>query len=623
MRGTAITPLTIHHPMRPSDLNRLVSRRAVVFGGVQAVAGVALVARLFQLQFIHGAEFVTLAEGNRAKLQLIIPPRGVITDRHGVALAANHPNLRLMLSGDDRKAARASLKVLAPLLALTDRELRTLTGAINIAKPGIPILVREHLAWEDVARIEYHLPELAAVAIDEGQWRHYPFADHSSHLIGYVGKVSPEEVKEDEPLTKLPDMKIGKNGIESLYDMRLRGEAGARQMEVNANGSPVRELKREDPKPAEALKLTIDNRLQEFCVERLGEESGAAVVMNVHTGEILALVSVPAFDPNQFSKGIPAAYWRELNENKKAPLLNKAIAGQYPPGSTFKMVTGLAGLHSGKFNAQSRIHCSGTFYLGSKPFRCWKKEGHGTLDMAGAIEQSCDTYFYTVGREVGIDAIAEMSYALGLGAKSGLGLRGEQPGIVPSPAWKQKVGRGEWNPGETINSSIGQGDTLTTPLQLAIMTARMVNGGKKILPHLVVGEDVKNEGDIDLAPEHLAVIREGMDRVTNAPRGTAFGSTIKEEKYKFGGKTGTSQVRKLLVQGQNQNELPWEFRHHAWFVGYAPIHAPEIACAVIIEHGGGGASAAAPVVRDILLKAQQLADGTADGTAPNAEEHHT
>lgn len=587
-------------------MQTMLSRRAMVFGGVQAVAGVALLSRLYYLQFVHGAEFKTLAEGNRAKLQLMIPPRGIISDRYGTALAMNQINYRLMLEADSRADARATLKQLIPLMQLSDKEVRLLTEAITHRKVGIPLLVREHLTWAEVARIQYHLPELAAAAIDEGQWRHYPFADHASHLIGYVGKVSEDEVDDDQPLLGLPEMKIGKNGIESLYEARLQGKAGAKQIEVNAVGSPVRELGRTAPTPGELLPLTIDSRLQEFCITRLGEESGAIVVMDVHHGDVLTLVSVPAFDPNEFSKGIKADYYASLRENKRAPLMNKAIAGQYPPGSTFKMMTGLAGLKSGKFTEHSRVHCNGTFYLGSHPFTCWKTEGHGSLNMAEALEQSCDVFFYTVARDIGIEAVAAMATEFGLGQKSGLGLRGEQSGIVPSPAWKQKVGRGVWNPGETINSAIGQGDTLTTPVQLAIMTARLVNGGQKILPHLLLHEESKSLGSAAVTPEQLAVVLDGMNRVANSPRGTAFGSTIKDPAYAFGGKTGTSQVRKLLVHGQNQNSLPWEYRHHAWFVGYAPVHAPEICCSVIIEHGGGGASAAAPVARDVLRKALEL-----------------
>ena len=594
--------------MRPHEMQKMLSRRALIFGGVQAAAGVTLLSRLYYLQFVHGAEFTTMAEGNRAKLQLIIPPRGIISDRFGVELASNEINYRLMLEADDRTVARATLKQLIDLMKLGEREVKTISDAIARRKVGIPVLVREHLNWEEMARIQYHLPELPAATIDEGQWRNYPFADHSSHLIGYVGKVAENEVKEDEPLLKVPDMKIGKNGIEALYEARLQGKAGAKQIEVNAKGSPIRELNRTAPVAGDTLPLTIDNRLQEFAIQRLGEESGAVVVMDVHTGEVLALVSMPAFDPNEFSKGIKHDYYESLKANKKVPLMNKAIAGQYPPGSTFKMVTGLAGLKSGKFKPESRVTCHGSYQLGSHSFGCWKREGHGTLSMAEAIQQSCDVYFYTVAREIGIEALAAMSEEFGLGKKSGLGLSGERPGIVPSPAWKQKAGRGAWNPGETINSAIGQGDTLTTPLQLAIMTARMVNGGKKILPRLLLDDDVKQEGEVDIAPEHLAVMREGMRMVVNDPHGTAHGSVIKEENYAFGGKTGTSQVRRLLVPGQNQQSIPWEFRHHAWFVGYAPVHDPKICCAVIIEHGGGGASAAAPVARDVLLKAQECRD---------------
>ncbi len=594
--------------MRAQELQKMITRRAVIFGGVQAAAGFALLSRLYFLQFVHGEEFKLQAEGNRAKMQLIIPPRGIISDRYGTAMAMNHVNYRLMIEPDVKAKARETLKRLIPLMSLSEKEVKLLGDAINRRKVGVPILVREHLSWDEVARIQYHLPELSVATIEEGQWRHYPFADHSSHLLGYVGKVSPNEVKAkpDEPLMKVPDMKIGKNGIEALYETKLQGKAGAKQMEVNAAGSPIRELDRKPPVAGDPLPLTIDNRLQEFCVERLGEESGAIVVMNVHTGEVLALVSVPAFDPNEFSKGIKYNYYESLKANKKVPLMNKAIAGQYPPGSTFKMITGLAGLKSGKFTANTHIHCNGTFYLGNHPFGCWKVEGHGTLTMQQAIEQSCDVYFYTVARDIGIDALAAMSREFGLGEKSDLGLSGERAGIVPSPEWKKKVGRGAWNPGETINSAIGQGDTLTTPLQLAIMTARMVNGGKKVLPRLLLHEDDKLMGEVDIAPDFLAIMRQGMSDVVNSARGTAHGSVIKDERYAFGGKTGTSQVRKLLVHGQNQNLIPWEFRHHAWFVGYAPVGDPDICCSVIIEHGGGGASAAAPVARDVLQKAQEL-----------------
>ena len=591
---------------RPFDMNRMISRRALLLGGVQLTAGVGLLSRLYYLQFVRGAEFATLAEDNRIKVQLLIPPRGLITDRNGVALAMNQVNFRLMLGTDNRAQAKESLQTLADLLHLRAAEQREIEAAIIHMRGGLPVLVREHLPWADMAAVEYHLPELPGVFIEEGQWRHYPFADHASHLIGYVGKVAKNETDKSQPLLQLPDMKVGKNGVEYAYEDQLRGVAGARQVEVNVIGAQVRELKKDPPSQGDELKLTIDARLQEFCVQRLGEESGAIVVMDAKEGDILALVSMPAFDPNEFSKGITDKYWKQLNSNEKNPLLNKAISGQYPPGSTFKMVTGLAGLKSGKFSANSHVHCPGYFMLGNHRFGCWKVEGHGTVTMAEALEQSCDTFFYTVAHEVGIDAVAKMGHELGVGVLPELGLRGEKPGIMPSPEWKQKARGVQWNPGETINTAIGQGDTLMTPLQLAVMTARLVNGGKKIFPRLTREEDPVDDGFIDIEPTHLEVILDGMTRVVNSPRGTAHATAITDESHRYGGKTGTAQVHHLSVHGQDQKQLPWLLRHHALFVGFAPVGDPKYVCGIIIEHGGGGAAVAAPMARDVMQKVQEL-----------------
>ena len=591
---------------RPFDMNRMISRRALLLGGLQLTAGAGLLSRLYYLQFMRGAEFTTLAEDNRIKVHLLIPPRGVISDRNGVAMAMNQVNFRLMLGTDNRKQAKESLQLLVDLLQLRAAEQRDIEVAINRMRGGLPVLVREHLPWESMATVEYHLPKLPGVFIEEGQWRHYPFADHASHLIGYVGKVAKGETDKSEPLLQLPDMKVGKNGVEYAYEETLRGVAGTRRVEVNVIGAQVRELKKDPPEAGDELKLTIDSRLQEFCVNRLGEESGGIVVMDANEGDVLALVSMPAFDPNEFSKGITDKYWKKLNANEKNPLLNKAISGQYPPGSTFKMVTGLAGLKAGKFSANSHVHCPGYFMLGNHRFGCWKVEGHGTLTMAEALEQSCDTYFYTVAHEIGIDAVAEMGHELGVGVLPELGLRGEKAGIMPSPEWKEKARGVQWNPGETINTAIGQGDTLMTPLQLAVMTARLVNGGNKIYPRLTRDEDVRSDGFIDIDPSYLELIIDGMTRVTNSPRGTAYAAGIREPAFRYGGKTGTAQVRHLVVAGQDQKKLPWLMRHHALFVGFAPLATPRYVCGIIIEHGGGGASTAAPIARDVMQKVQEL-----------------
>ena len=588
------------------NLHRMISRRAMVFGGVQAAAGMALLSRLYYLQFIKGDEFTTEAEGNRIKVQLMIPPRGLIVDRKGIAMALNQINFRLMLETENRVEAKNTLRALASLIGLREQVVKDLDITINRNRSGMPILVKQHLAWEVMAKVEYHMPKLPGAFIEEGQWRHYPFKDHASHLIGYVGKVSEKEVKPDQPLLKQPDMRIGKNGVELHYEERLVGVAGTRQMEVNVVGAAVRELNKKPPVPGEELKLTIDSALQEFCVARLGEESGGIVVMDVEKGDILALVSMPSYDPNEFSKGITTAYWGELNANEKIPLMNKALAGQYPPGSCFKMITGLAALRAGKTTATKKVHCPGYFYLGNHRFNCWKPEGHGALNMAEALAESCDTYFYTVGREAGIEAIAETGKLFGIGEVSGLGLSGERPGIMPSPAWKSKARGTGWNPGETINTSIGQGDVLMTPMQLAIMTARMVNGGKRVTPRLLLTDEPANTGFIDIDPAHLEVVLDGMNRVLNHPRGTAHGSAIAEAGYEWGGKTGTAQVRRITIRGQDQNQVPWKFRHHGLMVGFAPVDKPRFAIGVIIEHGGGGASAAAPVARDVMRKVQEL-----------------
>lgn len=588
---------------------RMIGRRGLIYGGIQLAAGVGLLSRLYYLQFVKGDEFTTEAEGNRIKVQLLVPPRGEMIDRTGILLAGNDINYRLLLERDRPDIALATLDKLVRMLKWSPDFAKKLRAQINPRRPAEPMLLLEHVEWEDMAKIEFHLPELPSVVIEEGRWRNYPFADHASHLLGYVGRVSEKELSKDSPpLLRQPDMKIGKNGVEVLFEDRLRGSAGMRHLEVNVRGRVVRELKEIPATPGERLQLTIDSRLQEYIVERLGTESGAVTVMDIHTGELLALVSMPAFDPNAFSKGIKQNYWDQLLKDEKNPLLNKGIAGLYPPGSTFKMIVGLAGLKKGTITPNTRIYCPGHFFLGNHRFNCWKPEGHGPMNYKDALAQSCDTFFYTVGRNAGIEAISDMAHEFGLGEVTGLGLRGEKGGIIPNPDWKRKARGLPWNPGETINASIGQGDVLTSPLQLAVMIARMANGGKKVKPRLTPLESGKEaEFDyIDVDELHLQDMLAGMDMVTNSPRGTAYGSGIREEGMKFAGKTGTSQVRRITVRGQNQNLIPWKYRHHALFVGYAPVSKPRYAISVLIEHGGGGSSAAAPVARDVIRKTQEL-----------------
>ena len=580
-----------------------LSRRVFLIGGIQALAASTLLGRTAQLQFIQSEQYKTLSEENRIKLQIVPPLRGIMTDRMGKALAENRVNYRLFIERDNKKQAMDSFEKLMELIELSNDRADKLRQDIAKSRYHVPLMIKEHIDWNELARIQAHMPDLPAVYIEQGQLRYYPLAEHAAHLIGYVGKVSEEEKAADASLARLPEFQIGKNGAEQRFEKELRGKAGNRRIEVNALGANVRELAEQPYVQGETLRLTIDRELQEYAAKRLGEESGSVVVMDVETGGILACASMPAFDPNQFSLGIRSDYWKSLLNNPRNPLLNKAFSGMYPPASTFKMVVGLAGLEAGVITPDSRVYCPGHFRLGNQTFKCWKAEGHGTLDLAGAIAQSCDTYFYQTGRDTGIENIVAMASRMGLGASSGLQMLGEKSGLLPSDQWKKATYNIPWVKGDTINASIGQGYMLATPIQLAIMTARIVTN-KQVKPTLIMAEKAAAFAPLDVNTAHLEAVMEGMWQVSNSPRGTAYWSRIKGDQL-MAGKTGTAQVRRLLRRGVNQNTLPWEYRHHALFVGYFPTSAPRYTVSVVIEHGGGGSSAAAPVASDVLKKLQE------------------
>lgn len=606
---------------KPASNSWVFGRRAFVFAGVQLATLGVLGARLCYLQLLRASEYKTLAEDNRIKLQLIPPPRGRLLDRFGAPLAINQKNYRVLIDLEQAVPVDKTLQALHQVIPIDEDIMKRLIRDAKKLRYAPPALVKEHLTWDDLAVVEFHSPDLPGVIIDTNQARFYPLAEKSAHLVGYVGAVAEGEVDE-EPLTRLPDFKIGKNGIEKLYERELRGTAGVRSVEVNARGLSVRELSTRAPMPGNDIRLTIDARLQDFAGEKLAEHrSGGAVVMNIHNGDVLALVSMPGFDPNRFSLGITNDYWKDLNADVANPLLNKSISGQYPPGSTFKLAVGLAALEAGVVTPEQSVHCGGHFYLGSHDFTCWKPEGHGTVNIITAIAQSCDVFFYTMAQRLGIEKIADMARRLGLGQNYETGLASEKSGIVPDAKWKQKRYKQPWQGGDTINSGIGQGYVLATPLQLAVMTARIANGGIAVVPRFLHPDiepaDVVSGDILGLTPQHVQTIQQGMIAVTSSAGGTAYSKRILDPRYTMAGKTGTSQVRKLIAHGINQDSLPWEDRHHALFVGYAPIEKPRYAAAVLVEHGGGGASAAAPVARDILEKIQQLDEAPTPNADPN------
>jgi penicillin-binding protein 2 len=616
---------------RDNDLQRVFTRRALLLGTAQLGLFGALAARLYYLQVMESDKYALLAEENRISMRLLPPRRGRVLDRFGHELASNRRNYRVLIVAEQARNVDATLEALSNLIQVDDGQKQRVKREIERRRKFVPVVVAENLSWDDFAKINLHSPDLPGVQLDVGETRDYPYGPMFSHVVGYVGAVAENELG-DDPLLELPGFRIGKSGVEKVYDERLRGRAGHSEIEVNAYGRAIRELRRNNGQPGDDIVLTIDADLQRFAMERFGEESGAAAVLDIHTGDILALVSNPGYDPNWFNVGITQAQWRQLNGDKYKPLINKAIQGQYPPGSTFKMLVGLAALEAGTVTPDTRVFCPGHMEFGNNTFHCWKKGGHGTMNLVSAIEESCDVYFYEAARRTGVDKVAEMAKRLGLGEPTGVDLTGERRGLIPTRAWKQAVLGQPWAQGENLVIGIGQGYVTTTPLQLAVMAARLANGGYAVSPRIVREDSALGPATdprlaaqrwphVGLKREHLDQVLEGMIRVTSPPRGTAAGARITLAQYAMAGKTGSSQVRRISRQEREtrvrkNEEKPWEERDHALFVAYAPIQAPRYACAVIVEHGGSGSKAAAPIARDIMLETQRLDPSRKPRTPP-------
>ena len=605
--------------MKPEqDRGRLFSRRALFLAGAQAVLFTGLAARMYYLQVIESKKYRVLADENRISLRLLPPPRGRIVDRFGVPLAINVQNYRIVIVPEEAEDVDRMLTRLGRLVDVTENDRRRILREVRRRRAFVPVTVAENLSWEAVSRIEVNAPDLPGINIDVGQTRFYPYAGAAAHILGYVASVSEREQTGD-PLLELPGFRIGKNGIERQYDLQLRGTAGNAEVEVNALGRVIRELRRQEGQPGQDVHLTLDVGLQDFVAKRVGKERRASVVvMDVHTGDILALVSTPYFNPNAFNEGLSGEQWRRLIANPDTPLTNKAIAGQYAPGSTYKIVVALAALEH-NISPAARSTCYGHIQLGNQRFHCWKKGGHGNVDMIDGIKESCDVYFYDLAKKVGIERISAMARRLGLGENVGLDMPGERPGLIPTREWKQATIGVPWQLGETLVAGIGQGYVLSTPLQLATMTARVVNGGFAVTPRVTLappGVDPNDEPprsfpSLDLSDRARRLVIQAMDEVVNNPEGgTAYLARIAEKNHAMGGKTGTSQVRRISLaerdRGVRKNaDRPWRERDHALFVGFAPVEAPRYAAAVVIEHGGGGSKAAAPVARDVLLETQR------------------
>src|SRR5713226_6386214 len=556
----------------------LLTRRAALFAGGQVALLATLAGRMYYLQVVQADRYAMLADENRINIRLVAPPRGRIVDRFGAILADNRPTYRVVLVAEQAGDIESTLKAVGTLIPLSETDRRRVLRDIRRKHSFVPVMIRENLSWEEMARIEVNTLELPGVSIEQGLIRHYPFGEEASHVLGYVAPVSEKELTGDDPLLELPDFRIGKKGI--------------------------------------------DKALQEFAARRCAaEKSAACVLMDAWTGEVLAMVSSPGYDPSWFVSGMSQAAWEGIQNDQRTPLSNKAISGAYSPGSTFKPVVALAALEAGVITPETSFTCPGYFTLGDIQFHCWKKGGHGTVALRDAIKHSCDVYFYETGRRAGIDRMAAMATRMGLGAALGIDMPDERAGLIPTTQWKLGAKGVPWQLGETISASIGQSYVTATPLQLATMAARLITA-RAVVPRLtraagIMSSDSRGERAdfpaIRVSPRDLRLVLDGMNAVVNEQGGTAFAARITEPGMQMGGKSGTSQVLHM-TQAERERKLKlkdiaWERRDHALFISFAPVSAPRYVCAVVVEHGGetggGGSAVAAPICRDVLLETQK------------------
>jgi penicillin-binding protein 2 len=572
------------------------SRRSWLLGTAQAGVGLLLAGRMGWLAIAQNEKYNLLAESNRVNLTLLPPRRGWLVDRRGAPVAINRTDFRVDIIPERLEEGReeATVQLLAHLLALPPEEVERIRAELKGAAGFQPVQVAENIDWDKFAAVNVRLPDLPGVAPTRGFARHYPAGAAVAHLTGYVGAPTAEQFKETrDPLLVTPGFKLGKDGLEKALEPVLRGRPGAKRVEVTARGRPVKDLDTRPDIPGRTVRLTLDAGLQEYAARRLGSESGSVTVFDCLTGHILAMVSMPAYDPNSFSDGISRSEWRMLSEDDHLPLMNKTLQGLYPPGSTFKPATALAALGAG-VNPARVIHCNGGYRLGNRRFGCLAR--HGPMTMHTAIARSCNTYFYTVGREVGINRIAAAARALGFGAEHDLPFPSQRYGTVPDEAWKQRRYKQDWTQADTLNAAIGQGYVLVSPFQLALSAARIASG-RQVDPILRYGTP-RDFAPLPFPEEHLAIVRAGMDEVVNG-RGTAGASRLRLEGIRMGGKTGTAQVRRIRDRFRGQGG-EWKYRDHGLFICFAPVDQPRYAASVVVEHGMGGARAGAPVAKDVL-----------------------
>ena len=582
-------------------------QRTILLAIVVTVLFFLLLLRLWYLQIIKVDDYRAMSENNRLRFLPVAASRGALMDRNGTVMVNNRPSFSLSIIPQEVKDVEGMLNKLASLLKLDRTELQERWEKSKGRARYYPVVIAINISREQVEIVEENKLWLPGVEVSVKPVREYAFQNSGAHLLGYIGEISDKELDLPAYGDYNPGDYIGKNGIEKAWENELHGSDGGRQLEVDSRGRVLRVLSESSPTVGNSLVLTVDSRLQRTAEQAFGGQAGAAVVMNVNNGEVLAFVSSPTFDPSLFAGRIPADIWKGYLEDKRHPLENKALSGQYPPGSTFKMLTALAGLEAGVINENTSVHCDGAYEMGGSKFRCWSKSGHGSVNLRKSLKESCDVYYYQLGEKLGVDRIAAMAERFLLGKELGIGLQNEKKGLIPTTAWKLKRFGKKWFPGETLPVAIGQGYVLMTPIQLASMVATVANEGTIYRPHLVKrvvdpdGKTIKEFspevlGTTGISPASFRKVKQGLYAVVNDPGGTGANARLWD--VKVAGKTGTSQVVKL---GEDRKKaVAYQYKDHGLFVAFAPFDKPEIAVAVVVEHGGGGGAVAAPIAGKIL-----------------------
>ena len=613
--------------------SKLISRRMFLLSAAKAVVVVGVLGRLISLQINESTKYKTLSDKNRFREWKIAPERGVIKDYFDNEIAANTQVYQIHLIPENTQNIEEVFFKLKGILNISDKKIFSLKKKIKKQKPWDPLIVSDNLNWSEFSRVNLFLHELQGVEPIVSVARFYK-DDSSSHALGYVSQVSAKDLKNKKYLEKIAvqGIAVGKTGLEKKLDEKMIGKVGFQRYEVNAFGKRIQQIKIDEGKAGESFKTTLDLEVQKYAAETIKDKAAAICVMDIYNGDIVSMVSAPSYDANAFVHGVEKKYWNELINNDKKPLTNKALSGLYPPGSTIKTLVALSALENGISKPLKKVRCTGKIELHGEKFHCWKKKGHGIMNMRSAIQRSCDVYFYEVARKLGVDRLSETAKKFGLGAKVLDGFSEERSGVVPNTAWKKKFIGQNWYIGETLHSGIGQGYFQSTPIQLCRMTAQIANGGYEIKPRIIFDKEnnnLKNYLDFklknpdqtppqDIFPsnlylnplfknqEHINFIKDAMFASSNEPGGTSYRSRLSDERYTFAGKTGSSQIKRFTEAQREaeikQDEIDYKSRDHALFIAFAPYKDPKYAISVVVEHGGSGSSSAAPIAKKVIKK---------------------